>query len=189
MCHQLISRQCRTSTACSQTCGREQSRIRRKRRFIIFCRSMMRERDLQDFNLNQRSHYSSSNPKTKSCRPFLGKSRESCRLTNLANRQKSPSFLKFVKAISTREYPLNSKQQAKRKSIAGMALLKVTGLPTCLQIETHSLPNATASSMKPTATYQLVLIAKRCLLSSISSYQVILLNWRFARIHSSKQQR
>ena len=162
-------------------CGQERSRIRRSQRCTSFWRLTPGRRGFQGSNLNQLSPFSNSNRKTKFCRLFYGKNRESCKQRNSESRQRSPSSLKFVKATSMNELMLSSNWQPRRKQTVGMASPKVTGLPIYSQTGTHSLPSATVSWMKLIVIYRRVSIARRCLLSSITSYPVNPLSWRFAR--------
>jgi hypothetical protein len=161
--------------------GQERNRIRRSHRCTSFWQLTPGGRGFQGSNLNQLSPFSNSNRKTKFCRLFYGKNRESCKQRNSESRQRSPSSLKFVKATSMNELMLSSNWQPRRKQTVGMASPKVTGLPIYSQTGTHSLPSATVSWIKLIVIYRRVSIARRCLLSSITSYPVNPLSWRFAR--------
>ena len=166
--------------------GQERNRIRRSQRCTSFWQLTPGGRGFQGFNLNQLSPFSSSNRKTKFYRPFFGKNRESCKQKNSESRQRSPSSLKFVKATSMNELMLSSNWQPRRKQTVGMASPKVTGLPIYSQTGTHNPPSVTVSWMKLIVIYRRVSIARRCLLSSITSYPVNLLSWRFVRTRRSR---
>jgi hypothetical protein len=126
------------------------------------------------YSQNQRSPFFSSNHDTRFCRPFLGRSSEYFKRTSLENRLRSPSSIKFVRATSMSVSLLNSKLLARRKKIEGTGFHRVTGSLISLPTAIPNRRRETSSSMKRTAIYQRVSIAKRCSLNWISTCLLIL---------------